>query len=91
MCEIFQFRHTTSQRTEASFKAFAEGLFGENAADRINLPKPQQNDKLLMPYENCPEWQQQNDMKFGPDTEVYKFENSQIMNKTLFDISRRLG
>lgn len=82
----FLFRHTDTQRTESSFKAFAEGLFGDNAHERIHLPSPQKSDNLLRPYENCPSWQEQ-DYKI----ELSKFEESSIMNKTIFDISQRLG
>lgn len=43
----FQFRYTNTQRTEASYKAFVEGLFGPNAHEHINVQPPPSNDTLL--------------------------------------------
>jgi multiple inositol-polyphosphate phosphatase/2,3-bisphosphoglycerate 3-phosphatase len=37
----YQFRHTGIQRTEASFKAFADGLFGLNGYQKVTIePNP---------------------------------------------------
>lgn len=44
----FLFRYTNTQRTEASFKAFAEGLFGENAYQHIQVPTPSANNDTLL-------------------------------------------
>lgn len=41
------FRHTDSQRTQASFRAFVEGLFGQDAHLRISPIPPSKNDTLL--------------------------------------------
>lgn len=43
----FLFRHTKTQRTEASYKAFVEGLFGENAYNHIPPPAQPEKDMLL--------------------------------------------
>lgn len=85
----FQFRYTNTQRTEASYKAFVEGLFGENAHQHINVPAPLPNDPLLRPYENCPAWKQQNTKLDG--SERAKFENSQVFVQLVNDVSLRLG
>lgn len=45
--EKFLFRHTKTQRTEASYKAFVDGLFGENAYNHITLPAQPDQDMLL--------------------------------------------
>lgn len=45
--ERFLFRYTNTQRTEASFKAFVEGLFGPRAHERIHVDPPPMNDTLL--------------------------------------------
>lgn len=45
--EKFLFRHTKRQRTEASYKAFVEGLFGESANEHIKLPPIPEKDMLL--------------------------------------------
>lgn len=43
----FLFRYTNTQRTEASFKAYVEGLFGPNAHEHIRVEPPPINDTLL--------------------------------------------
>lgn len=43
----FHFRYTNTQRTEATFKAFVEGLFGPNAHEHIHVQQPPINDTLL--------------------------------------------
>ncbi len=45
--EKYRFRHTHSQRTEASYKAFVEGLFREGASDHIQVPPKTEPDLLL--------------------------------------------
>lgn len=45
--EKFLFRHTNTQRTEASFKAFVEGLFGPRAYEHVHVDPPAMNDTLL--------------------------------------------
>lgn len=45
--EKFLFRYTKAQRTEASFKAFVEGLFGARAHEWVHVDPPAVNDTLL--------------------------------------------
>lgn len=87
--ENFLFRRTDTQRTEESFKAYAEGLFGPNAWQNIHLSQPNGNDTLLRPYDYCPKWEENNNQKNG--TEFEKFQNSALMTKTIADVSARLG
>lgn len=50
----FTFRHTDRQRTQATVRAFADGLFGHNGYQQVfvePLPNP---DALLRPHDNCP-------------------------------------
>lgn len=85
----FQFRHTATQRTEASFKAFVEGLFGENAYRYVKpLPIPR-NDSLLRPYDFCPTWDK--DSAKGKSSERLKFDKSQVVTQLINDVSMRLG
>lgn len=51
--EKFEFRYTNTQRTEASFKAFVEGLFGPNAHEHIKVTPPPTNDTLLRVILHC--------------------------------------
>lgn len=46
--EQFLFRYTDFQRSEASFKAFVEGLFGGESYNNITLAPPPKPDLLLM-------------------------------------------
>lgn len=45
--EKFRFRHTHTQRTEASYKAFVEGLFGEGASEHVQVAPKTSPDLLL--------------------------------------------
>ncbi|XP_055911940.1 multiple inositol polyphosphate phosphatase 1 [Eupeodes corollae] len=88
--ENFLFRHTEIQRTEESFKAYAEGLFGPNVWQNIHVSRPVNGtDTLLRPYDYCPKWEENNSQKEG--TEFENFKNSALMTKTIADISTRLG
>ncbi|XP_070070518.1 multiple inositol polyphosphate phosphatase 1-like [Drosophila takahashii] len=79
--------YTGRQRTNASFKAFVEGLFGtNNSALAAETPKP---DMLLRPFEKC-----QNYLDFpykNEGSEFFKFQHSELYNDTLANISTRLG
>ncbi|CAO1347101.1 unnamed protein product [Diamesa hyperborea] len=87
----YHFSYTDTQRTEASYKAFTEGLFGPGADGFINI-SPESNDSLLLrPYDKCSEWNTQQDMYKGNDSEYFKFQNTDLFKKTLGDISIRLG
>lgn len=44
----FLFRHTDFQRSDASYKAFAEGLFGDESYLNITIDPPASPDLLLM-------------------------------------------
>lgn len=78
--------HTLTQRTEASFRAFAEGLFGENAYDKIKLPPIPEREILLKPYNYCDAWKQE-----GKTFEHDKFVASSIYQNLIEDVSARLG
>lgn len=43
----YQFKYLNSERTNASLKAFLEGLFGDHAYDHIVTPSPSKDDLLL--------------------------------------------
>lgn len=84
--KIYLFKHTNTQRTEASFKAFVDGLFGENAFEIINPDVLIFNDSLMYPYKNCPTW-----IKNHENLEMKKFENTKTFEKLISDVSTRLG
>lgn len=43
----FRFRHTDRQRSRGSIQAFADGLFGSNAFERVVFDEVPQRDTLL--------------------------------------------
>lgn len=87
----YLFRHTKTQRTEASFKAFVEGLFGDGAYNFINAEPEPADDTLLKPYDFCPAYDANKDKNNLPDSELNKFLRSELYIQTLADISTRLG
>ncbi|XP_037908687.1 multiple inositol polyphosphate phosphatase 1-like [Hermetia illucens] len=89
--EKFYFRHTSSQRTQASAQAFVDGLFGENFHRSVHFPQPPNNDTLLTPYSSCSIWNEQDNKNGEPGTELFKFKTSALLNQTISDISTRLG
>ena len=54
--ESFAFRHTDAQRTEATARAFAKGVFGDVP---VFLPRPENPDVLIQPDKNCPKWDEE--------------------------------
>lgn len=49
----YLFRHTDFQRTEGSYKAFVEGLFGEEAYNSFTIDPPA-NPSMLLNVCKCP-------------------------------------
>lgn len=89
--EKFRFRFTNTERTNASFHAFAEGLFGPGASERIFVPPPQTPDYLLRPFEDCPAWKKNEESKDNPQSEEAKFIKSADYQQMVRDVSTRLG
>lgn len=48
------FRNTNRQRTLASLRAFADGLFGHNGFEQVLFEQIPDPDFLLRPHDNCP-------------------------------------
>ncbi|GAB0089857.1 Multiple inositol polyphosphate phosphatase 1 [Sergentomyia squamirostris] len=86
----YMFRHTNIQRTEASFKAFVEGLFGSDAYRHVQVT-PDNNNTLLRPYDHCSVWNTQSDALDQPTSEVNKFIASETFQNALSQVSQRLG
>lgn len=89
--EKFRFGYSNSQRTEASYKAFVEGLFGPNAEQQIDTSPESNSSILLKPYDLCPDWNKEEDTAKNNKSEYYKFQQSDIFKQTLKEISTRLG
>jgi len=89
--EKFRFGYTDTQRTEASFKAFAEGLFGPGADGIINAQSDGNNSMLLRPYESCKQWNEQGEIAKDKNSEVFKFQEMELFQRMLKEVSIRLG
>lgn len=89
--ENYLFRHTKTQRTEASFRAFADGLFGDGAYVHVNPEPEPADDTLLKPYDFCPAYDANKDRNKDANSEQSKFLRSPLFLQTLSDISTRLG
>lgn len=50
----FHFRHTITERTNTSIRAFASGLFGEAGSQNIVYEDVPENDWFLRPFDFCP-------------------------------------
>lgn len=50
----YTFRHTNRQRTQASARAFADGIFGQNGYQRVYFEPVLDPDRLLRPHDGCP-------------------------------------
>lgn len=89
----FHFRHTSTERTRSSFRAFVNKLFGENAHQYIkNAESPtNQPDLLLKAYKNCPLWREQKKLLTHSNSEITRFENSAIFSKLIEEIKSRFG
>ena len=89
--EKFHFRHSNTQRADASYKAFIDGLYGDNANERIPNPPVPERDTLLRPYDLCPAWAQQKEDLDDPSSEVSKFKASSLYRKVIEDVSTKAG
>lgn len=90
--EKFQFRYTKTERTEASYKAFVEGLFGDSAWQHITIPPPSEQELLLKPYKYCDAWLKHSKFVEEDDnSEMNKFKHSPIYMQLVKDVSQRLG
>lgn len=89
--EKFRFGYTNTQRTEASYKAFVEGLFGPNANQIIETQAENNDSILLRPYEQCTQWLKQEDIAKDKNSEYFKFQQTDIFKQMLEEVSARLG
>lgn len=83
----YRFQHTDRQRTQATVRAFADGLFGENMYRTVNMPTPPNPDHLLRPHDDCPAYDA------ASDTQVVRgqWQNSAEFQQTLNNINDKLG
>lgn len=88
----FHFRHTNSERTRSSFRAFFDEIFGKMAHKQIDAVSPlHQNDLLLKAYANCKLWVEQKKRLKHSDSELSKFEKSKVFQQMIITIDQRFG
>ena len=87
----YYFKYTATQRTKASAKYFAAGLFGRQTVKDVWFPKPAKHDPTLRFYKLCSRWQK--DVKNNPATlaEKKKFDNSIHMKKVVTSVNEALN
>ncbi|KAL7027034.1 hypothetical protein ACKWTF_005268 [Chironomus riparius] len=83
----FIFRHTDRQRTQATVRAFSDGLFGENAYRNVVFTEPPTPDPLLRPHDNCPLY----DTASNTEVERARWQNTVEFQTTLTQINDKLG
>ncbi|XP_070502369.1 multiple inositol polyphosphate phosphatase 1-like [Chironomus tepperi] len=83
----FFFRHTDRQRTQATVRAFSDGLFGEGAYRNVIFTEPPFPDNLLRPHDNCPLYDQASNTQAERD----RWQNSAEFQTTLTQINDKLG
>lgn len=86
----FYFRHTDTDRTNASARAFAAGLFGEIVAEEYVIYEDvPEIDWLLHPYGNCPLFRDEVNPNNIPEREAFLIGPE--VEEMLDDVNRRLG
>ena len=83
----FLFRHTDRQRTQASVRAFADGLWGDGFYTNVTFTEPSVPDNLLRPHDNCPLY----DDATETIIELDRWQNSTEYQNTLTRINDKLG
>ncbi|KAJ8943260.1 hypothetical protein NQ318_017277 [Aromia moschata] len=85
----YYFQYSNSDRTQSSYQAYIEGLFGSDAF-RVHA-NTMNDDRVIRPYDNCKTWEQ--NMGENPSTrnEYMRFIERPEYKKMERDVFRRLG
>jgi len=89
--DVYKFKYTKTQRAEASAKAFARGLIGEEDAELIQYPEALRADPILRFYKACHRWKEEVDKNPATYEERRKFENSDVFHQMIARVQDRLG
>uniref|UniRef100_A0A1B6E9P5 Multiple inositol polyphosphate phosphatase 1 n=3 Tax=Clastoptera arizonana TaxID=38151 RepID=A0A1B6E9P5_9HEMI len=87
----FKFRHTATQRTEASAHYFTTGLFGRYTANHVWYPQALDKDPILRFYKLCDKWRHEVDDNPNSLNELAKFKKTNDAVEMTKRVSRRLG
>ncbi|XP_069949145.1 multiple inositol polyphosphate phosphatase 1-like isoform X2 [Cherax quadricarinatus] len=85
--ESFKFRHTATQRTEASARSYAQGLFGSD----VYMPSPIDPDPLLKFYKVCNDYV--TEVADNPEATIESqlYQEGEKMATVVDNVSLRLG
>lgn len=81
------FRTTDRQRTLASLRAFADGIFGYNGYQQVQFEEVPQQDFLLRPYDQCPLYDEISDIR----VEQAEFFEGPEYQEMMEQVSAKLG
>lgn len=84
----FHFRHTVTERTNTSIRAFAAGLFGEAGSQNVVYEDVPERDWLLRPFDFCPAFR---DEVENWDAQREAFRQGPEFEEMLGEINRKLG
>lgn len=84
----FHFRHSWSERTNTSIRAFATGLFGAAGAQNVVYEDVPERDWFLRPFDFCPAFDDATANWFAPRE---AFRRGPEIDEMLVDINRKLG
>ncbi|XP_077297627.1 multiple inositol polyphosphate phosphatase 1-like [Arctopsyche grandis] len=87
----YYFRHTFTQRTNQSCRAFIDGLFGDGSHTDVLIETPLEDDYVIQPYENCQRWQDEVNTNDDRKEEKKAFRKSDDYKKLLSDVTNRMG
>ncbi len=85
----FLFRHTWSERTNTSIRAFASGLFGESGAQNVIYEDVPDNDWFLRPFDFCPDFDEE--VEGWNPSQRLAFRDGPEFVEMLEEINRKLG
>lgn len=83
----YMFRHAFTQRSQASIRAFSDGLFGEGAWQHVFFEPMPVRDWFLRPIDFCPEFTQE----VANQRQQVAFEQGPEMEQLLKEVNARLG
>ncbi|XP_047024736.1 multiple inositol polyphosphate phosphatase 1-like [Helicoverpa zea] len=85
----YLFKYVNDQLSSNTFKAFTEGLFGDQA-ESFDIPK-ENDEKIVRPFKFCPAWTK--DVGDNNDTlsQLHIFESKREYQEMISNISLRLG
>lgn len=84
----FHFRHTETERTNRSIRAFAAGLFGEAGSQNVVYEDVPERDWFLRPFDFCQEFR---DDVENWDAQRQAFRHGPEFEEMLAEVNRKLG